>query len=331
MKKLIALVVVCAAAGALTWLVWFKPPAHEEEEEGAQTEVPVHVGTIVRAALRGYTVAYGTVEAEPPGARPAASARVAPATAGIVTAVACSEGQRVEKGAVLFTLDSRAADVAIEKAARAVEFAEQTLERQKKLLAAEATSQKLLLEAGQSLASARAELAAAKTQRELLHVQAPLAGTVVRVHARPGEAADATSVLADIVDLERLVVSAAVPSAEIAAVKTGMIAEVIADGKVAGETAIAYIAASADAKTGTVLVRAPLAASSGLLPGVCVTLRIVSEEHPDRLAVPADAVVKDEEGAPVIACVEGETAVRKAVKTGLHDRGLVEIEGEGLK
>ena len=113
------------------------------------------------------------------GERPAASARVAPFVPGVVTQVKCVEGQRVEKGAVLFQLDTRAADVA-------VDFAEKTLERQRKLVQIESTSQKALQEAEQQLAAARA-------QRALLQVQAPLAGTVVRVNVKPGEAVDLTS------------------------------------------------------------------------------------------------------------------------------------------
>ena len=43
----------------------------------------------------------------------------------------CAEGQRVAKGAVLFRLDSRVADVAVAKARQALQFAEQAFERQK--------------------------------------------------------------------------------------------------------------------------------------------------------------------------------------------------------
>ncbi len=62
---------------------------------------------ITRTTLRGYVTAYGTIEAEPAGERPAASARVAPSLPGVVTAVQCVEGQHVAKGALLFQLDSR--------------------------------------------------------------------------------------------------------------------------------------------------------------------------------------------------------------------------------
>ena len=331
MKKTVYIIIALAAVAGLAWLVWFKPAKHEEEEKKPDTEVAVHVGKITKATLRGYVTAYGVVEPEPPGERPAAGARLAPSIAGVVTSVKCAEGQRVEKGAVLFQLDSRAADVTAEKARKTVEFAEKNFERQKKLMQVEGTSQKTLLEAEQALAAARNELAAAQTQLALLHVQAPLAGTVTRVNVKPGEAVDFTTTLAELVDLDRLVVSANVPSAELAALKTGQSAEVLADksgAQVSG--AVASISPQVDAKTGTALVRIALPAKSALRPGQFVTLRIVSEEHMDRLAVPVESVVKDAEDSTVIAVVQGDKAALKAVKAGLRDDSLVEVEGEGL-
>jgi RND family efflux transporter MFP subunit len=318
MKKTVFIILFLAAAAGLAWLVWFKPAKPEEAEKKPDTEVPVHVGKIKRVTLRGYVTAYGTVEAEPAGERPAASARVAPSVPGVVTEVKCVEGQRVDKGALLFQLDSRAADVA-------AAFAEKSLERQKKLVQVEGTSQKALQEAEQQLAAVRA-------QQTLLRVQAPLAGTVVRVNVRPGEAVDLTTTLAEVVDLDRLVVSAQVPSSELAALKTAQPAEVLADKSgppVLG--AVTYISSEVDPKTGTALVRASVPANSGLRPGQFVTLRIVSEEHKDRLAVPVESVVKDAEGSTVIALVQGDKAAQKAVKTGLREGGLIEVEADGLQ
>jgi len=331
MKKSVFIIIVLAAVGGVAWLVWFKPAKHEEEDKKPDTEVAVHVGKITRATLRGYVTAYGMVEPEPPGERPAAGARLAPSVAGVVTAVKCAEGQRVEKGAVLFQLDSRAADVAADKARKAVEFAEKNFERQQKLMQVEGTSQKTLLEAEQALAAARNELAAAQTQQTLLQVQAPFAGTLTRVNAKPGEAVDLTATLAELVDLDRLVVSANVPSAELAALKTGQRAEVLADKSAAPVSAsVVSISPQVDAKTGTALVRVALPANSVLRPGQFVTLRIVSEEHRDRLAVPVESLVKNSEGGTVIALVQGDKAVQKAVKAGLRDGGFIEIEADGL-
>ncbi|MFH1070761.1 MAG: efflux RND transporter periplasmic adaptor subunit [Candidatus Glassbacteria bacterium] len=330
MKRVVIVSVIVALAG-LTWLVrsWLVKP---EEEAGVVTEVAVHVGKITRTTLRAYVTAYGTVEPEPPGERPAASALVGPLVPGVVTAVKCAEGERVEKGATLVQLDSRAADVAVEKASRAVEFAEKTAERQKKLMQVEGTSQKLLLDAEQALAAARNDLAAAKTQQALLSVEAPLAGTVARLKVKPGEAVDLTTVLVELVDLDRLVVSANVPSAELARLKVGQPAEVLVEKAAAPvRGALDYIGPQVDVKTGTAVVRVSLPARSGLRPGQFVALRIVSEERADCLAVPVESVVKDSAGNPVIALVQDDKAVQKPVRVGLRDGDLVEVEAEGLQ
>ncbi len=218
----------------------------------------------------------------------------------------------------MFQLDSRAADVA-------VDFAEKTLERQRKLVQVEGTSLKTLQEAEQQLAASRA-------QQALLRVQAPLAGTVARVNVKPGEAVDLTTVLAEVIDLDRLVVSASVPSRELAALKVGQPVEVLADQS--GPPVMAtmtYISSEVDPKTGTALVRASIPAHSGLRPGQFVTARVVSEEHKDRLAVPVESVVKDAEGSTVIALVQGDKATQKPVQAGLRDGALVEVEADGLQ
>ena len=224
----------------------------------------------------------------------------------------------MEKGDVLFQLDSRAADVA-------VAFAGRVLGRQKKLVQVDGTSQKALQEAEQQLDSAR-------VQQALLRIQAPLAGTVTRVNVKPGEAVDLPTTLAEVVDLARLVVSASVPSAELAALKVGQPAEMIADKSAAPIIgSLTYISAQVDAKSGTAPVRVALPANSSLRPGQFVTVRIVSAEHKDCLAVPVESVVKDEEGTTVIAVVQNDTAAWKPVKTGLRDGGLVEVEADGLQ
>ena len=312
------IVIALAAVAGLVWLIWFKPSKEAETEKKPETEVPIRASKIIRTTLRGYVVAYGIVEAEPAGEHPAASARLAPFIPGVVTEVKCAEGQRVEKGVVLFQLDSRAADVA-------ADFAEKNLERQKKLLQVEGTSQKALQEAEQQLATAR-------TQQTLLRIQAPLSGTVVRVNVKPGEAVEAATGLADIIDLDRLIVTANVPSSELGKLKTGEAVEIgfaSTTNVIAGK--VVYIGSEVDAKTGTAIVRAGIPANSGLRPGTTVTLRIVSEEHKDCLAVPIESVVKNEEGTTVISVLQGDKSVQKKIKEGLREGKLVEVEGDGLK
>ncbi len=318
MKKILSFVIFLAVAAGLVWFVWFKPGKPEAPEKVVEADVPVHVGKIARATLHGYVIAYGAVEADPGGERPAASAHVGPAVPGVVTEVKCAEGQRVEKGAVLFQLDTRAADVA-------VDYAQKTLDRQKKLVQVDGTSQKTLQDAEQALATALA-------QRAMQQVQSPLAGVVTKVNTKVGEAADLTTVMAEVVDPDRLVVSVNVPSAELAEVKAGQPVEVTpADATNIVSTSVAYASPQVDPKTGSGLVRAGLPAGSKLRPGQFIKVRILVAEHKDCLAVPLASVAKDAAGGTFVALVDGEKAVLKPVKIGLRENDQVEVEGDGVE
>jgi membrane fusion protein (multidrug efflux system) len=313
MKKPIFISLFLVIVGVMTWLVWFRPVQEPAEEKKPEAEVPVHVAIVTRATLRRYVTAYGPIE---PDLK--ASARVAPPVAGVVAVVKCVEGQHVEKGATLFQLDSRAADVA-------VLFAEKNVERQQRLAKVDGTSQKALQDAEQTLAAAR-------TQQALLQIQSPLSGVVTKINAKAGEAADLTTVLGEIMDTDRLVVSGNVASTELGAVQAGQPAEVLpADSTNAVNISVVYASPQVDPKTGAGLIRASLPANCGLRPGQFAKLRIVADEHKDCLAVPLSSVAKDANGGTFVAVVDGDKATLKPVTVGLRDGDWVEVTGEGVE
>ena len=301
-----------------------------DESDAIVPDVAVHVGKITRVTLHAMVTVYGTVEPERAAAgRGPADSEVASPVAGVVARVNCVEGQRVAKGDVLFHLDSRVADVAYEKAKKASAFAEASFDRQKKLLPIEGTSKKSYLEAEQALAQARSELASAETDLALLRIQAPLAGTVIKINSMPGEAVELATVLAKIIDLGRLVATVSVPSREAALVKVGQ--SVRFETAEAGDGKVIYVGSQIDDRNDSVPVRISLPAGPAFHPGQFLNVRIVTEERSDCLAVPEAAVILDPAGGGAIMLVEGGKAVRKAVKIGLREAGLVEISGDGLK
>jgi membrane fusion protein, multidrug efflux system len=330
-RTLVGLIILAVAALACVIIIRLAKSKAEEGEEIA-TDVAVHVGKITRATLHRIVTAYGTVEPEPARAgRLPAHVHVAAPVAGIVAHVDCVEGQKVAQGTLLFRLDNRVAEVAYEKAKRALAFARENFERQKKLLAVGGTSQKSYLEAESQLNAARSELAAAETDLALLKVQATLAGTVLNINVEPGEAVEPNTVLATIVDLNRLVATLNIPSREAAAVKIGQLAQFETGRPTFGR--VVYFGSKVDDKNDTVLVRASIPADTGFRPGQFLTVKIICEEHANCLAVPEAAAVSDTVGgeAGVIVLVEGNKAIRKPVKIGLREAGLAEVEGEGLR
>ena len=243
----------------------------------------------------------------------------------------CAPGQRVEKGQVLIRLDTRTVDAQLTKARQAVANAEALLERQKKLMAADATTQKALQEAELQCATARAEVAALEPQLGLLQVAAPLAGTVTKVSTRVGETVDTATPVIELADLDRLVAAVAIPVDEVASVCKDAAASVLAEGMdkdLSGK--VIDLSAFAETANGSVTAWVELPPKSGLRPGQFVSVRIVTEERADLLAVPIASVVKDAAEGDTVAVIKDGKATRRAVKTGLRDKGLVEVSGEGL-
>lgn len=306
-------------------------------------DVAVKFGKIVRTTLHAYVTGFGTVGPEPAiGSRSPASAKIGSPVSGLLAASHAVEGQRVAAGTTLFQLDSRVADVQVEKARQAVEFAQTAFDRQKNLLGVDGTSKKLYQEAEQQLQAAKYELANATAQRALLTIQAPIGGTIVHVNAKPGDAIDLTTPLAEIVDLDRLVVAAKIRSSDVSALRLGQKAEVSPGTPDTSEpkehppsiatATVSYIGADVDSANDTVMIRASLPPRAGLRPGQFVNLRVLTGEHRGVLAVPVEGVITDVgSSAASIAVVKDGVGLRQPVRLGIRDGGLVEVQGQDIQ
>jgi multidrug efflux pump subunit AcrA (membrane-fusion protein) len=122
-----------------------------------------------------------------------------------------------------------------------------------------------------------------------------------------------------------------VPSREAPLVKAGQ--AVRFEGTETEPGKVLYVGSQIDDKNDAVPVRVSLPAGPAFRPGQFLSVRIVCEEKTGCLAVPESAAVADAIGADtgLIVAVEGEKAIRKPVKFGLRESGLVEVVGEGIK
>jgi RND family efflux transporter MFP subunit len=316
-----ALLALGACSGAVT------------KEEAVETEVAVQVGTVMKTDLRARVEAYGVVEPEPAkSGHPGGGAKLAAPFAGIVVAVHVIEGQSVKAGDVVVELDDRMAQAAVDKAQHALVFAQQVVDRQTRVLAFGGTSIQAKQEAEQRLAAARAELASAKAAIAQVQLASPLDGVVARINVQPGQSVDLNTMVAEIIDLKRLVATVSVPANEATPLRTGQTADIFTDNakKPLATGTVSFVSPSVDPKTAAALVRLALPENSGLRPGQFVGARIVTEELTDRLVVPRDSVVRADDGE-VIYVVEGDKAVQMPVKTGLRDGNVTEVAAEGLK
>lgn len=302
------IVIVCAGLGIYALNKKHASSAGGSDESAPQPSVvSVQTGELKRMTLHQFVTGYGTVEPAPAIAKePAADAPLAAPSAGVVAKVNVVAGQHVQKGDVLMELNSGAATV---------DYVKQEVARQKKLFAQHNTSLK-------TLQDAEAQLAA-------LQVVAPLSGTVTRVNVKPGVAVDANTVVAEIMDLKRLIVKTAIPASQADGLKPGQDVQVLTKPIV--NASLSYVSPTVDGNNDTVEAWAALPASSGLRPGQFVPLQIATETHTNCLAVPEQSVVTDVNGQSVISLVHGDQASQMPVKIGFQENGWTEVNGPGLQ
>jgi len=298
-----------------------------EDEKKVETNVAVQVAKIVKSTLHAYASGYGTIETSPTG-----GARLAAASAGLVQKVLVTEGAKVAKGDLLVQLDARAADASVAKTRASLSAAEKAHARQLAMKSAGGTSERSLLEAAATLALAQADLASAELAQTQLSIRAPLAGVIGRLAVRPGEWLDLGKDVTEIVNPADLIITTQIASADAGLLHPGVEAFVFtklgesekpfAQGKVISISPL--IAKDSD----SVAVRVSLGAEAGR-PGQLVLVRIVTSSKESCLAVPVESVSKADD-QETISVVVGGVAKQKPVKTGLSDRGLIEISGEGI-
>lgn len=330
--RFVSFILVFGVLAALAWKVFQHEEKHEEEEK-VVTEVPVHVGKLTRVTLRKTVEAYAVIEpAHATKDTPAALAQLAVPSEGLIAEVNCAEGQQVQKGDRLLRLDTRTAEAKIDEATKALEFAQQQSDRQKKLLAVDGTSIKSAQEADAAVQKAKIDVASAQTALALLQITAPIDGTVTELSVRAGEAAQVGKPVVVIVDAKRLVAHAQVPMKGDTDIKVGQEVTLLVNGKPLAQSGkVVFVAPQADAQSGTTEVLAALPTEAGVRAGDWISVHIIVEEKKDCMAAPLASVTRTEEGESVIAVVNGDEAKQVPVKTGIRDGGLIEVEGEGLK
>jgi HlyD family secretion protein len=172
---------------------------------------------------------------------------VSPDEQGRVDILKVREGDRVEKGALLFGVDDdlQQADVVVKKAA--VTTAQQSFDRAKELLKTASGTQKNYDDAEAALRQANANLAWSETRLARRRALSPVEGTIQQVYYRPGETVAPGRPVVSLLPPGNLNLRFFAPETLLPAVKYGDTVTVSCDGCEKGLTAkVSFIARSAE-------------------------------------------------------------------------------------
>jgi membrane fusion protein, multidrug efflux system len=232
-----ALVAVIAAV--LAWLLLRDPaaPAAVAAPEAPLELAAVDVVTVEKRILARSMPLSGSMS-------PIVQATVKAKVGGEVELVTVREGQDVQEGQVIASIDARNLQAQYERELAAVEKAQAdlnlaTLNRDKNrvLLEQRYISQNTYESAQSTYDGNLANLKLAQAQARLAHInlqdariRAPFTGTLARRLVEPGEKVSPDSPIVTVVDLRQMVLEAAVPAADIPAVRLGQKASFRVDG-----------------------------------------------------------------------------------------------------
>ena len=276
---------------------------------------------------------------------PKLDAVVSSPVAGRVGQVAVEEGDHVEAGALLATIEDPAlpagtleAKAGVAAATATKLAADQEVTRQQRLVDSGIGARKDLEDAKAKAAAAAAELDAANARSGLAstklarrELRAPRAGTVLHVYKRVGESVDGTAAtpVAEIADLSVLELHAQVPPVALAPLKEGMAATIKALGVDAPLTAtVTRVAPAVDPSTLLGLVRLTID-GKGPRVGTAASAQVVIAKRKGIVVPPAALRRSIAGGDEVVVCEAGVAHVR-AVTVGMRSETAVELK-EGVK
>ena len=299
--KLIAAVVLIAAAGVFAW--WYlRGPA-------------VTLAKVTRGAAAEIVYATGSVE-------PETWSRLTPLVRGRLVERCRCEGKEVKAGERLARLDDREAQATL-KDLRALEsFSLQESDRQTQLLARGATTAQAQQKAGSDLARIQAQISAQVERLRYYELLAPMDGTVLREDGEVGDMVEPGTILFRIGLARPLWLVAEVNEEDLPRIKVGQKALLRTDafaGKLLTGT-VKQITPAGDPVAKTFRVRIGLPDDTPLHIGMSVEANIVTRENPDTLLVPSNALIDH----GLLVYKDGQLGFRK-VETGIRGTNRVEI------
>lgn len=294
------------------------------QSSGAPPPIPVEVATARQEPLAQELTAVGTLLADE-------SVIIRPEIGGRISEILFEEGQRVERGALLFRLDNSIYQAELDQAQADLALSRRNADRAQELFRKGSGTARSLDEAAASLESNTARVALARARLAKTELRAPFAGVLGLRQVSVGDYVNPGQALVNLEDLDPVKVDFRVPETELARLRTGQALRIRVDAfpgrSFAGE--VYALDPRIDAQARSVSLRARVGNPEAVLrPGLFARVALVVATDENAVLIPEQAVFPRGEQRLVYRVLDGK-ATLTPVLTGSRGNGLVQIR-EGL-
>ena len=317
MGRTIGIVGLCLLAAGLC-------PSSTMAQDAVEQAVRVEAAKVVAAPLSEQVTAVGSLLSDE-------SVTVSSEIPGRLKEIHFTEGQPVQKGAALFTLDESVYRAQLADAEAKLKLAGQTYQRTNQLFSNKYATAQSADEAASNLAVSKAAVELARVQLEKTRIVAPFSGIVGLRHVSVGEYITAGQALVNLEAVDPVKAEFRVPERFLPAIKVGQSIRIGVDA-FPGETFYGRIYAidpRLDIAGRSLLVRAKVPnADERLRPGLFARVTVLLQLKEDALTIPEQAIVPQGDSQYVFK-IDGGKATLTEVSVGMRRSGRVEIL-EGL-
>jgi membrane fusion protein (multidrug efflux system) len=319
--KWLVLAALIGAAG-LIWALANQNRATSAQAPGggAPPALPVEAAKVRVGAVSDEVGTVGTLEANE-------SVVISSEITGRVHTINFSDGQTVDKGAILLVIDPSEYQAQYEQAAAALELSRLNFDRSKPLYEEQLISQQQHDELALKLKESQAALAVAKARLDKTMLQAPFSGRLGLRRVSPGDYLQPGQAIVNLEDLDPLKIDFRVPEGYLGRITPGSAVQVGIDAFPGArfKGTVDAIDPRIDETTRTLVVRARIPNTEGRLrPGLFARVGVVLAERPRAILIPEQAIVPMGQDKFVFRIVDGKAALTK-VTIGQRRAGEVEI------
>lgn len=295
-----------------------RPATATPAAPAAERAIPVYTHRVVPRTLREEVTATGAVRA-------GESIDLVSELTGKVVALHFEEGSVVERGALLVKLDDAELQAQYDRARHRVELARVQAERQRELLAGQGTSRQNYDAAVNEQRVLESEADLIRAQLLKTEIRAPFSGAVGLRYVSVGSFVSPPTRIASLQSLDELKIDFSIAERYMARITTGADIEVHVAGREAAIHGEVYaIEPQIDPATRTIRLRARAPNPGRVFPGAFATVKLIVQEVPEALLVPATALVPGLNEQRVFV-VENGRAEPRVVQTGIRLAREVQI------